>query len=143
MMRSESSSRFVVLVLVALLLLCAPHSARAVPRMCPGCGMVGLARGQVLRINAAHIGDPNQQPIQIEMELVDADGGVVARDSQTIEPGHAVHFDVPFEDVGGAEGRVELRPVVSGGPQPHLRLSLEVFDADTGKTTVYIGDPGI
>jgi hypothetical protein len=50
---------------------------------------------------------------------------------------------VPFEALGGREDRIELRPVISGGPQPHLRSSVEVVDADTGKTTVYIGDPGL
>jgi hypothetical protein len=118
-------------------------SAQALPRECGTCGMFGVARGQIARINAAHIGDPNTRPIQVEMTLVDATGAVVARDSQTIEPGQAVFFDVPFEAVGGAENRIELRAVIRGEPAPHLRSSVEVFDADTGKTTVFIGNPNI
>jgi hypothetical protein len=131
------------LALGAILSLCAPTSAQAMPRECGGCGMFGIARDQVARINAVHIGEPGSRPIQVEMALVDATGAVVARDSQTVEPGHAVFFDVPFEAIGGGENRIELRAVISGGPAPHLRSSLEVFDADTGKTTVFIGDPAL
>lgn len=117
--------------------------AEASPRSCGSCGMFGVARGQIARINAAHIGDPNTRPIQVEMALVDAIGAVVARDSKTIEPGEAVFFDVPFDAVGGDESRIELRAVISGEPEKNLRSSVEVFDADTGKTTVFIGDPGL
>jgi len=129
--------------LFAALALGAAASAQAIPRNCGGCSMFGVTRGQIARINVAHIGDPNTRPIQVEMALVDATGAVVARDSQTIQPGQAVFFDVPFEAVGGAENRIELRPMISGGPQPHLRTSVEVFDADTGQTTVFIGDPNL
>jgi hypothetical protein len=105
--------------------------------------MFGVARGQIARINAAHIGEPNTRPIQVEMMLVDAAGAIVARDSKTIAPGEAVFFDVAFETVGGDEGRIELRVVISGEPDKNLRSSVEVFDADTGKTTVFISNPEI
>ena len=131
------------LALAAALSAYAPASAQAMPRNCGSCGMFGVARGQIARINVAHIGDPGSRPIQVEMLFVDAAGAVVGRDSKTIEPGQAVFFDVPFDTVGGGEDRIELRPVISGGPQPHLRSSVEVFDADTGRTTVFIGDPHI
>ena len=131
------------LALATALSVFAADSVQAMPRDCGNCGMFGVARGQIARINVAHIGEPGSRPIQVEMALVDATGAVVARDSKTIEPGQAVFFDVPFEAVGGAEDRIELRPVISGGPQPHLRSSVEVFDADTGKTTVFIGDPNL
>ena len=121
----------------------ASASVQAAPRNCGGCGMFGVARGQIARINAAHVGEPGTRPIQLEMDLVDANGVVVARDSQTIEPGQAVFFDTPFEAVGGAADRIELRPVISGGPAPHLRVTIEVFDVETGKTAVFIGDPNI
>ena len=131
------------IALGAMLGIYAPGSAAAMPRSCGGCGMFGVARGQIARINVAHIGQPGSRPIQVEMALVDATGAVVARDSKTIEPGQAVFFDVPFEAVGGREDRIELRPVISGSPDRNLASSVEVFDADTGKTTVFIGDPAI
>jgi hypothetical protein len=103
--------------------------------------MFGVARGQIARINAAHIGDANTRPIQVEMTLVDSTGAVVGRDSKTVAPGKAVFFDVAFETVGGDKGRIELRAVITGEPDKNLRSSVEVFDADTGRTTVFIGDP--
>ena len=130
-------------LVAALALVALTRVTQAMPRTCAGCGMFGVARGQIARINVAHIGEPDSRPIQVEMALVDATGAVVASDSKTIEPGQAVFFDVPFDTVGGGEDRIELRPVISGGPQPHLRSSVEVFDADTGKTTVFIGDPNL
>ena len=127
------------LVLGAILAICAPESAQAMPRNCGSCGMFGVARGQIARINAAHVGDPNTRPIQVEMALVDATGAVVAHDVKTIAPGQAVFFDVAFEAVGGEGGRIELRVVITGEPERNLRSSVEVFDAGTGKTTFFIG----
>ena len=131
------------LALGAVLAIHAPDSAQAMPRTCSGCGMFGVARGQIARINAAHIGDAGSRPIQVEMALVDATGTVVARDSKTIAPGQAVFIDVAFDAFGGEGDRTELRVVISGEPEKNLSSSVEVFDADTGKTTVFIGDPNL
>jgi hypothetical protein len=131
------------LALAVALSVCAADSAQAIPRGCGGCGLFGVARGQIARVNAAHIGEPGSKPIQVEMALVDAAGAVVARDSKTIAPGEAALFDFAFEAVGGDEDRIELRAVISGEPERNLRSSVEVFDADTGKTTVFISNPEI
>ena len=114
------------------------------PRTCAGCGMFGLARDQVARINAVHIGDPGIRPISVEMLFVDANGAVLGRDVQTIDPGQAVFFDLPF-DASREENRIEVRPIVnvSAGPDKSLRITIEVFDPLTGKTAVYIGDPNL
>ena len=133
-----------ILALAVVLSICAAGSAQAMPRTCGSCGMFGLARDQVARINAVHIGEPDRRPIQVEMLFLDATGAVVGRDVQTISPGQAVFFDLPF-DAGREENRIELRAVVNalGGPDTkNLEVTVEVFDPD-GKTTVFIGDPGI
>ena len=72
------------------------------------------------------------------------DGAVLGRDVQTIEPGQAVFFDLPF-DASREENRIEVRPIVnvSAGPDKSLRITIEVFDPVTGKTAVYIGDPNL
>jgi hypothetical protein len=129
--------------LATALSVCAATFAQAAPRSCAGCGMFGVARGQIARINVAHIGDAGSRPIQVEMLFVDATGAVVARDSKTIAPGQAVFFDVAFEAVGGDGDRTELRVVISGQPERNLSSSVEVFDTDTGKTTVFISNPEI
>ncbi len=116
------------------------------PRDCGQCGLFGLARGQVARINVVNIGDSNQRRIQVEMLFLDAMGAAVARDAKTIAPGHAVFFDFPFV-AGSEENRIELRAVINAQSPPDpdkiLRVTVEVFDAATGKTTVFISNPEI
>ena len=131
-----------MLALSAVLSIGAAGSAQAMPRNCGSCGMFGLARDQVARINAVHIGDPNQRPIQVEMLFLDGTGAVVGRDVQTISPGQAVFFDLPF-DAGRGDDRMELRVVINASPEKNLRTSVEVFDPATGKTAIFIGDPGL
>ncbi|MEP6768229.1 MAG: hypothetical protein ABJC61_06135, partial [Acidobacteriota bacterium] len=104
------------------------------------------ARDQVARINTVHIGDPGLRPIQVEMLFLDATGAVVGRDVKTIAPGQAVFFDLAF-DAGVEKNRIELRAVINAIPPPepdkNLRITVEVFDAATGKTTVFISNPEI
>lgn len=104
--------------------------------------MFGCATGQVARINAVNIGNPDVRPIQVEMMFLDGTGAVVGRDMQTIAPGQAVFFDFLFE--GREENRIELRAVVTalGGPDTkNLKTTVEVFDAETGRNTIFIEDP--
>ena len=132
------------LVLAAAFSIAAAASMNASPpRTCGSCGMFGLARDQVARINAVHIGDPGIRPIAVEMLFVDANGAVLGRRA-TIDPGQAVFFDLPF-DASREENRIEVRPIVnvSAGPDKSLRITIEVFDPLTGKTAVYIGDPNL
>ena len=95
-------------------------------------------------LNAVHIGDPGLRPIEVEILFVDATGAVLGRDAQTIDPGQAVFFDLPF-DATREENRIEVRPIVnvSEGPDKSLRITIELFDPVTGKTAVYIGDPNL
>jgi hypothetical protein len=126
--------------LIAIFSLCAAASAQAAFNSFKT-GMFGVATGQVARINAANLGGPDTRPIQVEMMFLDGTGAVVGRDMQTIAPGQAVFFDFLFE--GREENRIELRAAVTalGGPDTkNLKVTIEVFDADTGRNTVFIGD---
>jgi len=102
-------------------------------------GMFGVAIGQVARINAANLGGPDTRPIQVEMMFLDGMGAVVGRDMKTIAPGQAVFFDVIFD--AREANRIELRAVISGvqppEPDKNLKVTIEVFDADTGRNTVF------
>ena len=105
-------------------------------------GMFGVARGQIARLNAVNVGNPNERPIEIEMMFLDEMGVVVGRDMKTIAPGEAAFFDVRF-DPTREENRVPLRAVVAGlgGPDTrNLRATVEVFDGDSGKNTIFIQD---
>jgi hypothetical protein len=138
--RTTLTKLFSALALAAVFSVCAATTAQAGPQPHLKTGMFGVARGQVARINAVHVGDPNIRPIEIEMLLLDATGAVVGRDMKTIAPGEAVFFDV-----AAGENRMELRAVVTklGGPDTKLLTTVEVFDNDTGKNTIFIGDPGL
>jgi len=131
------------LALVAIFALCGAAYAQASPEPHLRTGMLGVARGQVARINAVNIGNPDTRPIEIELMFLDETGVVVGRDMKTVAPGEAAFFDVMFDETR-RENRVELRAVVTalGGPDTRiLRTTVEVFDADTGKNTVFVQDP--
>ena len=101
--------------------------------------MFGCATGQVARINAVNLGGPDTRPIQVEMMFLDGTGAVVGRDMQTIAPGQAVFLNFVF-DPGREENRIELRAVVTalGGPDTkNLKTTVEVFDAETGRNTIF------
>ena len=125
------------LALIAIFSLCAAASAQA-GGLVEERGMFGCATGQVARINAVNLGGPDTRPIQVEMMFLDGTGAVVGRDMQTIAPGQAVFFDFLFE--GREENRIELRAVVTalGGPDTkNLKTTVEVFDAETGRNTIF------
>ncbi len=108
------------LALAGILSICTATIAQAGPQPHLKTGMFGLARGQVARINAANIGDPNQigdRPIEVEMLFLDSTGAVVGRDVKTIAPGQAVFFDLAF-DAGVEKNRIELRAVINAIPPP-------------------------
>ena len=143
--QTEVKKLLPALALVAIFSLCAAASAQATPEPHLRTGMFGIARGQIARINAVNVGNPDIRPIQIEMMFLDETGVVVGRDRKTIAPGEAAFFDVMFDPTRG-ENRVELRAVVTalGGPDTRiLRTTVEVFDADTGRNTIFIGNPDI
>jgi len=130
------------LALAAIFSFCGAAPARATPEPHLRTGMFGVARGQLARINAVNIGNPDVRPIQVEMMFLDEMGVVVGRDMKTIAPGEAAFFDVMF-DPTREETRVQLRAVVAGlgGPDTkNLRATVEVFDGDSGKNTVFIQD---
>jgi hypothetical protein len=106
-------------------------------------GIFGLAKGQIARINAVHIGDPGIKPIELTTTFVNALGATVAHDTKTVHPGQAINFDFEFDaSLGG--NRQELRALIGarGPSNPHqnLRITIEVFDGDTGKNTVFVGN---
>ena len=127
------------LALIAIFSLCAAASAQAGFNSFKT-GMFGVAIGQVARINAANLGGPDTRPIHVEMMFLDETGAVVGRDTQMIAPGQAVFFDAGVREAN----RIELRAVISGVNPPdgdkNLKVTIEVFDADTGRNTVFIGD---
>ena len=138
--QTEIKKLLPALALIAIFSLCTAASAQAGPEPHLRTGMFGVAIGQVARINAANLGGPDTRPIHVEMMFLDETGAIVGRDTQMIAPGQAVIFDAGVRE----SNRIELRAVISGVNPPdgdkNLKVTIEVFDADTGRNTVFIGD---
>jgi hypothetical protein len=103
-------------------------------------GIFGLARGQIAGINALHIGDPGIKPIELTMQFINMSGETVAQNTKTVHPMKAISFDYEFD--ASLEGnRQELRVLVGGrgpaNPHKHIRITVEVFDKDTGKNSLF------
>ncbi len=105
---------------------------------------VGITFGQTARVTAANLGTTSF--IIDGSKFLDSDGNVLAEFArQTIQPGEMMSFDLNADDIVRESNRIQIRVVIEG-PVPHLRnvrFSLEVFNNADGKTTVFIGDPGI
>jgi hypothetical protein len=84
-------------------------------------GMVGIVKGQSLRLNVAHLGappDPDLPPGQTRVRLTFVAGGGNAftdprtgnpvQREVTLQPGHATFLQVSFKDIGDARPRRNL-----------------------------------
>ena len=102
---------------------------------------VGITLGQTARLTFANIGET--RGFIINWRFIDADGVIVARSERplTIPFGKMVSVDLDRNTLPRPEARVQIRAEVEvltpGNPRNDLSTSLEVFDNDTGKTTVF------
>jgi hypothetical protein len=126
------------LALITIFSLCAAASAQAgFNSFRP----VGITFGQTARVTAANTGT---RAIIIDYTFLDSEGAVLAQlVGQVIEPGKMMSFDLNADDVVREGERIQIRVVISGDNLRRLLTSTEVFENDTGKTTVFIGDPGL
>ncbi len=124
------------LALIAIFSLCAAASAQAgFNSFRP----VGITFGQTARVTAANTGT---RAIIISGTFLDSEGTVLAQfDSQVIEPGKMMSFDLNADDIVRENNRIQIRVVLSGDRLRGLLASTEVFENDTGKTTVFLGGP--
>ncbi|HEX9386869.1 MAG TPA: hypothetical protein VF918_11165, partial [Anaerolineales bacterium] len=80
---------------------------------------------------------------EVQMVFYDSQGKALASDVQKLDPGMATFLDLNYAAIGDPNVRVQIRSwvrVVVGDPTLCL-ASLEVFDEETGRTTVFIGNP--
>ena len=54
-----------------------------------------------------------------------------------------ISFDLNADTIVRENNRIQIRVVISGDTLEGLLASTEVFENVTGKTTVFIGDPGL
>lgn len=112
-----------------------------------------MARGQVARINLVNLAERGSLPIQLDVQFVDMQGNPVARETKTINPTEATSLDFAFNSFRIDADRVELRAVITEHNPPAdirghnppddkpIATSVEVFDADTGRTTFILHNP--
>ena len=105
----------------------------------------GLAQGQTARINVFNNGEESGIII---FSFLDSQGRTLAQSERVmVPPGHIMSFDLDGDSIDRIRdrfGRIQLRAVVTalGGPDTkNLRISLEVFDNATGKTSFVINSP--
>lgn len=100
---------------------------------------VGITFGQTARMTAANTGT---RAFVINWTILDSAGAVLGRlDGQVIEPGKMMSFDLNADDFVREGERIQIRVVLSGDSLRGLLASTEVFENDTGKTTVFLGGP--
>ncbi len=111
-------------------------------------GPVGIARGQVLRLNVSGIGNPNDMPWTFQVRVLDTAGALVVERRLELRPGATGFVDVRFGegDVPPQAVRRTLRAEIVGfNPQPdpphQWVTTLEVIDLLTGRTTLLLGGP--
>ena len=107
-------------------------------------GFVTEGRGQTMRLNASFTDADTELPpgpCRVTLSFYDGDGRLVMQTFETLELGATVSLDVPAGEIP-ATVRKRLRATVhveplAGGIIPCVMPSLEVFNNDTGKTSLF------
>jgi hypothetical protein len=102
-------------------------------------GTIGITQGQTVRVSVVNVGAVDtvistglwQNPSPIAL----------TQDSFTLRPGHGKELDLKASDVAKEHfdktGRVQVRAIVRSSAHT-VRANLEVFDDQTGKTSVVL-----
>jgi hypothetical protein len=141
-------SKLTLLFAVLLTLGAARSQADILPGVSVTFAPVGLTRDQTARLNLLNIGVPNG--MLVSWRFIDATGLTLAQSVVTLPLGKIVSVDYrrngnplppntdPPEQIR-AEVRAQVDIVNPGVPSESLRRSLELFNNDTGATTVCMG----
>ena len=137
-MKTRTTSSMLIALLLAFLAL---GITKAQALVVIGGRPVGITFGQTARVTAANTGT---RAIIVDWTVLDSEGAVLGQlVRQVIQPGKMMSFDLNADDIVRENSRIQIRVVVSGDTLRGLLASTEVFENDTGKTTVFIGDPGL
>ena len=108
---------------------------------------VGLTYGQTARLNLVNMDVANG--ITVSCRFIDASGATLAQSVITLSLGKIASVDFKRGDPPGespellrAEVRAQIDIFTDGVSSDGLRSSLEVFNNDSGATTVYMGGAG-
>lgn len=146
MKRRNPLTKLTVLLAVLLTLGAARAQADILPGVSIGFAPVGITMDQTARLNLVNIDVPNG--MFINWRFIDASGVTLAQSAVMLPLGKIVSVDFrrpgsPLPpnapDLIRAEVRAQVQIVSAGVPGESLRRSLEVFNNDTGATTVCMG----
>ena len=146
MKNQNPSTKLTLLFAVLLALGVAQAEADILPGVSIGFAPVGLTIDQTARLNFVNNDVPNG--MLISWRFIDASGVTLAQSTVMLPLGKIVSVDfrrpgVPLPpntpDLIRAEVRAQVQIVSAGIPSESLRRSLEVFNNDTGATTVFMG----
>ena len=128
-----TSSKLILLLLIGLAL--SATTAQAI--VIEGSRPVGITFGQTARVTAANTG--TTAIVISGGKFLDSDGNILAEfASQAIDPGKMMSFDLNADDIIRESNRIEIRGQLTADTSRGLLISAEVFENDTGKTTVFI-----
>src|SRR5205809_7465092 len=136
-MKTRTTPSMLIAILLAFLALGATNTQAFVVI---GGRPVGIVFGQTARVTAANTGTT---AIVIEgSKILDSDSNVLAEFArQVIDPGKITSFDLNADDIVRESNRIEIRGELTTDTSKGLVRSTEVFENNTGKTTVFWGDP--
>ena len=109
-------------------------------------GLVGVAPGQMVRLSASNVGNPDgippdqQHDCRVGLTFIDVDGsGVGSPEERVLRPGQSTYVTLP----GPNRERIEVHPVaeVERPDDCAIAFSVQVFDRGSGKTTAMVGSP--
>ena len=138
-------AKFGLLLAVLLTLGAAGVHADILPPVSINFAPVGLTMDQTAQLNLVNVSVPNG--MFVSWRFIDASGLRLAQSSVTLPLGKIVSVDFRRQVGPGptyirAEVRAQVDIINQGVPSESLRRSLEVFNNDTGATTVFMGGAG-
>lgn len=124
-------------------------------------GTVGIVAGQTLRINVANVDDPNTRSLggpdtRVELTFVGSRGEPLSPSVERVLPPGSASFHDFSIPAGAGIDRKQIRAIVKVIDEANAQTAkdvaaknslgivttLEVFDNDSGKTAVFVGEPG-
>ena len=147
-------------LLLVLLIMLAAVPARSQTANPPGVGfaLVGIAVGQSAGVNVVNLAAPdtaNASSCSVNLQFLDPQGAVLKQTTVNLMPGTASTLNLSYAELSSSNVRTEIRGVLRFGyvgganpPQPivqqtacaHLVPSLELYDNDTGRTSLILTD---
>lgn len=107
-------------------------------------GFVTQGRGQTARLNASYTGADGELPpgpCRVTLGFYDGDGRLVTQSVETLELGRTVSLDLRAgglpPDAGGRLRATVHVETLDGRALPRVMPALELFDQDTGKTSLF------